>query len=212
LGNGYRAFNPVLMRFNSPDSLSPFGRGGLNAYAYCVGDPVNRSDPNGHWSFMGGMSWLSRTAQNLANRINPFRRTTTSTSTARNDVAQSTGSVENSIVSQAEQVVQNSAAQSSSAPVTSQPQAPVTNTRAASRTTAPRNPPTESAAPSSVADRAYPNIGQEEWDDIILVFTHAPNEASTSDMLMMLNEMRYIRNGQSTTAGSIAYIDQFIGD
>ncbi|MFA1044977.1 RHS repeat-associated core domain-containing protein, partial [Pseudomonas ficuserectae] len=48
LGNGYRAFNPVLMRFNSPDTLSPFGRGGLNAYAYCQGDPVNRSDPDGH--------------------------------------------------------------------------------------------------------------------------------------------------------------------
>jgi len=48
LGNGYRAFNPVLMRFNSPDSLSPFGAGGLNAYAYCVGDPVNRVDPSGH--------------------------------------------------------------------------------------------------------------------------------------------------------------------
>ncbi|RMO06950.1 YD repeat-containing protein [Pseudomonas coronafaciens pv. zizaniae] len=48
LGNGYRAFNPVLMRFNSPDSLSPFGRGGMNAYAYCQGDPVNRSDPGGH--------------------------------------------------------------------------------------------------------------------------------------------------------------------
>ena len=48
LGNGYRAFNPVLMRFNSPDSLSPFGKGGLNAYAYCVGDPVNYSDPAGH--------------------------------------------------------------------------------------------------------------------------------------------------------------------
>ncbi|WP_459203166.1 RHS repeat-associated core domain-containing protein, partial [Pseudomonas fragariae (ex Marin et al. 2024)] len=47
LGNGYRAFNPVLMRFNRPDSLSPFGRGGLNAYAYCQGDPVNRSDPGG---------------------------------------------------------------------------------------------------------------------------------------------------------------------
>ncbi|EGH34551.1 hypothetical protein PSYJA_38611, partial [Pseudomonas syringae pv. japonica str. M301072] len=27
LGNGYRAYNPVLMRFNSPDSMSPFGRG-----------------------------------------------------------------------------------------------------------------------------------------------------------------------------------------
>ncbi len=50
LGNGYRAFNPVLMRFNSPDSLSPFGEGGLNAYAYCVGDPINRVDPSGHGS------------------------------------------------------------------------------------------------------------------------------------------------------------------
>lgn len=49
LGNGYRAFNPVLMRFNSPDSLSPFGEGGLNAYAYCVGDPVNKTDPTGHF-------------------------------------------------------------------------------------------------------------------------------------------------------------------
>ncbi|GKQ47801.1 RHS repeat-associated core domain-containing protein [Pseudomonas syringae] len=53
LGNGYRAFNQVLMRFNSPDSLSPFGRGGLNAYAYCQGDPVNRSDPGGHAGILG---------------------------------------------------------------------------------------------------------------------------------------------------------------
>ncbi|WP_439857712.1 RHS repeat-associated core domain-containing protein [Pseudomonas syringae] len=52
LGNGYRAYNPVLMRFNSPDSMSPFGKGGLNAYAYCVGDPVNRVDPTGHSSFV----------------------------------------------------------------------------------------------------------------------------------------------------------------
>ncbi|WP_434704048.1 RHS repeat-associated core domain-containing protein [Pseudomonas sp. Z1-12] len=49
LGNGYRAFNPVLMRFNSPDNLSPFGVGGLSAYAYCIGDPVNLSDPSGHF-------------------------------------------------------------------------------------------------------------------------------------------------------------------
>ncbi|MHA6124887.1 RHS repeat-associated core domain-containing protein [Pseudomonas fluorescens group sp. PF-1] len=53
LGNGYRAFNPVLMRFNSPDSWSPFGEGGLNGYGYCVGDPVNRMDPMGHaWNFV----------------------------------------------------------------------------------------------------------------------------------------------------------------
>ena len=53
LGSGYRQFNPVLMRFNSPDSWSPFGEGGLNAYAYCAGDPVNRQDPNGHvWKWL----------------------------------------------------------------------------------------------------------------------------------------------------------------
>jgi RHS repeat-associated protein len=46
LGNGYRAFNPVLMRFHSPDSFSPFRV--INAYAYCGGDPVNNLDPDGH--------------------------------------------------------------------------------------------------------------------------------------------------------------------
>ena len=48
LGQGNRAFNPVLMRFNSPDELSPFGEGGINAYAYCGGDPINRYDPSGN--------------------------------------------------------------------------------------------------------------------------------------------------------------------
>jgi RHS repeat-associated protein len=60
LGNGYRAFNPVLMRFNSPDSWSPFGRGGLNAYGYCVGDPVNKRDDTGHMPFGKLFSLFSR--------------------------------------------------------------------------------------------------------------------------------------------------------
>ena len=58
LGNGYRAYNTRLMRFHSPDSWSPFGGGGLNAYMYCVGDPVNRVDPTGH-------GWLSLAASLL---------------------------------------------------------------------------------------------------------------------------------------------------
>lgn len=48
LGNGYRTYIPVLMRFQSADNQSPFGNGGLNAYAFVKGDPVNLSDPSGH--------------------------------------------------------------------------------------------------------------------------------------------------------------------
>lgn len=56
----YRAYNPVLMCLHSPDSLSPFGPGGVNAYAYCLGDPVNRVDPTGH------LPWWGMTALGLA--------------------------------------------------------------------------------------------------------------------------------------------------
>ena len=68
LGQGYRAFNPVLMRFNSPDSWSPFGEGGINAYAYCDNNPLNKIDPTGHFNlrksfmnaFMGRVPRRSR--------------------------------------------------------------------------------------------------------------------------------------------------------
>lgn len=53
LGQGYRSYSPVLMRFRSADSWSPLGRGGTNAYAYCTGDPVNRADPSGHVDMTG---------------------------------------------------------------------------------------------------------------------------------------------------------------
>ncbi|MDP9523935.1 RHS repeat-associated core domain-containing protein [Pseudomonas putida] len=49
LGNGHRFYSPRLRRFIHPDSLSPFGKGGLNAYAYCQGDPVNLVDPTGRF-------------------------------------------------------------------------------------------------------------------------------------------------------------------
>ncbi|WP_080268742.1 RHS repeat-associated core domain-containing protein [Pseudomonas avellanae] len=81
LGNGYRAFNPVLMRFNSPDSLSPFGEGGLNAYAYCEGDPINRVDPSGHVRLFlknTSSSGRSRSQTSLTRQINQANRASTS--------------------------------------------------------------------------------------------------------------------------------------
>ncbi|MNF88979.1 hypothetical protein D3C84_714840 [compost metagenome] len=62
LGNGYRAYNPVLMRFHSPDKLSPFGAGGLNTYMYCVGDPVNYRDPTGHFAILPILTQLAAVA------------------------------------------------------------------------------------------------------------------------------------------------------
>nr|WP_080708162.1 RHS repeat-associated core domain-containing protein [Pseudomonas putida] len=64
LGNGHRTYSPICMRFNSPDTLSPHDEGGLNAYSYCGGDPINRSDPSGR-------SWIgSRFLRALSPRRN----------------------------------------------------------------------------------------------------------------------------------------------
>ncbi|MBZ9783822.1 RHS repeat-associated core domain-containing protein [Pseudomonas sp. REP124] len=47
LGQGYRAYDPSLMRFFNPDPSSPFGAGGINCYKYCSGNPIAFSDPSG---------------------------------------------------------------------------------------------------------------------------------------------------------------------
>lgn len=50
LGAGHhRPYSPTLGLFLAPDSASPFSAGGLNTLAYCAGDPINRSDPSGHF-------------------------------------------------------------------------------------------------------------------------------------------------------------------
>nr|WP_314618481.1 RHS repeat-associated core domain-containing protein [uncultured Pseudomonas sp.] len=78
LGNGHRSYSPTLMRFLSPDSLSPFDRGGLNSYAYCGGDPVNRIDPGAQFwqrvlgafsSMVTGLGAIVRTARNEVSRL-----------------------------------------------------------------------------------------------------------------------------------------------
>ncbi|MFJ4375670.1 RHS repeat-associated core domain-containing protein [Pseudomonas japonica] len=48
LPGSYRAYSPALRRFYQADNLSPFAAGGLNPYAWCLGDPVNLVDSDGH--------------------------------------------------------------------------------------------------------------------------------------------------------------------
>lgn len=80
LGNGYRAFSASLMRFNSPDNISPFSVGGINAYVYCLGDPVNFQDPEGHsrlGRFFSGLFRGSRKASPSQSLNSPAKRPTT---------------------------------------------------------------------------------------------------------------------------------------
>lgn len=65
LGHGYRAYNPALRRFTSSDSLSPFGRGGINSYVYCSGDAVNFNDPSGRAGAPSGLKAVIAAGKNL---------------------------------------------------------------------------------------------------------------------------------------------------
>ena len=84
LGNGYRAYNRVLMRFQSQDSKSPFLDGGINAYMYCGGDSINNVDPSGHafFSWFKGLFTRSHKTTVVASSLqtstpvqSPFRET-----------------------------------------------------------------------------------------------------------------------------------------
>lgn len=69
LGNGHRIYNPRVMRFFSPDALSPFNKGGINAYAYCLNDPVNGRDPSGKYGiFRTAVKKISGFITQAANR------------------------------------------------------------------------------------------------------------------------------------------------
>ncbi|WP_313651029.1 RHS repeat-associated core domain-containing protein [Pseudomonas soli] len=71
LGNGHRGYNPILMRFNSADQLSPMGKGGLNSYAYCQGNPINFIDPSGR--IMGIPGWTASGVAALAGTYTTYK-------------------------------------------------------------------------------------------------------------------------------------------
>ena len=81
--SGGRVYNPTLRRFIAPDPTSPFAGGGINRYAYCGGDPINRVDPSGHsWlNWMGallGLGGPTGAARSLSSTSrNPYDTTAT---------------------------------------------------------------------------------------------------------------------------------------
>lgn len=72
LGNGHRYYSPRLMRFLQADTLSPFRQGGINAYSYCQGDPINREDSNGQW-----WHWLKKVGNWMLKQLPTFSVQTT---------------------------------------------------------------------------------------------------------------------------------------
>ncbi|VVO00962.1 RHS repeat-associated core domain-containing protein [Pseudomonas fluorescens] len=123
LGNGYRAFNPLLMRFHSPDSWSPFGEGGLNAYMYCLGNPIKYTDPMGHMGWIkealaaagaevagtAGALAVSRAAQS-STVTTQVTRTVTSSSQAATSAGKLAGSQTDTVVKSASKSVPSTSA------------------------------------------------------------------------------------------------------
>lgn len=70
LGAGHhRPYSPTFGLFLASDRASPFSRGGLNGLSYCAGDPINRTDPSGHfwkWIVAGVTLALSAVAVGLS--------------------------------------------------------------------------------------------------------------------------------------------------
>ncbi|NWL18567.1 RHS repeat-associated core domain-containing protein [Pseudomonas umsongensis] len=81
LGQGNRFFNPVLMRFNSPDELGPFDKeAGINTYAYCKGDPINFYDPTGSTPFSLYRLWNEPIIPSAISKYSIFRTRRTASS------------------------------------------------------------------------------------------------------------------------------------
>lgn len=70
LGQGHRGYSTEIGRFIAPDNAeSPFGRGGISSYAYCLNDPMNRNDETGMWSFFKPRTWFRNNQTKVEQRL-----------------------------------------------------------------------------------------------------------------------------------------------
>lgn len=182
LGNGYRAFNPVLMRFNSPDSWSPFGEGGLNGHAYCVGDPVNRSDPTGHFGnpWKGFLNLLGLRTPRMARANKAYK-----------DIMQNHQLSTNSTSTKSSSIYSNAGAESSSGLPSSGYESVQSYSRVDTSIapSAPHRPPPESSHSGSHfsvqnADRIPTGRSREDIQSWVNTTIDVPNEEMTTVMHM----------------------------
>jgi hypothetical protein len=69
---GARWYDPLAGQFVSPDTLLPGGGYdplGLSRYAYVEGNPVERTDPSGHWSLGGIWSAVTHTVSRVVSVV-----------------------------------------------------------------------------------------------------------------------------------------------
>ena len=66
-----RYYNAEVGRFLNSDSISDSGAGvlGFNTFIYCANNPVNASDPSGHWIIKNAIKWVAEKVSNGVNRI-----------------------------------------------------------------------------------------------------------------------------------------------
>jgi len=66
-----RYYNPEVGRFLNSDNISDNGAGvlGYNTFIYCANDPVNATDPSGHWIIKNAIKWVATKIKSAADSV-----------------------------------------------------------------------------------------------------------------------------------------------